>query len=168
MICRWKRDSHGRILSHSSNGKKILEILLEIQTNSTNSNDLILTGGLRIVGCHFPPHLQDRLNRFLLSTNRKNLPALNHLFEQRPISWKGAYFDDARNTDNAWIELSIEYFFDSDHRSTTCIPCLDIDQLNCLDQPRFIWKDVQHTLDIGPRTHYRLVKDLAYKLDAYF
>jgi hypothetical protein len=104
--------------------------------------------------------------------NRKkissSLMVLNHLFEQTPTPWKGAYFDDTRNTDNAWIELSIEYFLDYDHQFTSCIPCLNTEQLNHLDQPRFIWKDVRNTIDIGPRTHYRLIRNLAYKLDAYF
>ena len=83
------------------------------------------------------------------------------------MQWKGAYFDDARNTDNAWIELSIEYFLDSDHQLTSCIPHLHREQLNRLDQPRFIWTDVRHSIDVGPRTHYRLIKNLASKLDAY-
>ena len=108
----------------------------------------------------------------MILNNRKkissSLVALNHLFEQNPIPWKGAYFDDARNTDNAWIELSIEYLLDYDHQLTSCIPYLHNEQLNRLEQPRFVWKDVRHTIDIGPRTHYRLIKNLAYKLDAYF
>ncbi len=108
----------------------------------------------------------------MIFNDRKKIPsslvALNHLFEQNPIPWKGAYFDDARNTDNAWIELSIEYFLDSDHQLTSCIPYLHHEQLNHLAQPRFIWKDVRHSIDIGPRTHYRLIRNLAYKLDAYF
>lgn len=97
-----------------------------------------------------------------------SLVALNRLFEQNPIPWKGAYFDDARNTDNAWIELSIEYIVDFDHQLTSCIPYLQHEQLNRLDQPRFVWKDVRQTIDIGPRTQYRLIRNLAYKLDAYF
>ncbi|UJR27686.1 hypothetical protein I4U23_008964 [Adineta vaga] len=156
MICRWKRDVHGRMLVHSSNGKKILEILLEIQADSHETNDLILTGGLRMLGSRFPPQLQDRLK--------------HQLFQQNPIPWKGAYFDDARNTDNAWIELSIEYILDDDyhHHLTSGIPSLHEEQLCHLEQPRFIWKDVHNTINIGPRTHYRLIRNLAYKLDANF
>src|SRR5579871_3337802 len=41
IICRWKRDLHGRILIHPSNGKKILEILLEIQTDGYETNGFI-------------------------------------------------------------------------------------------------------------------------------
>jgi hypothetical protein len=107
----------------------------------------------------------------ILNNNKKissSLTSLNHLFEQIPTPWKGAYFDDARNTDNAWIELSIEYLLDNDHQLTSCIPCLHNEQLNRLEQPRFVWKDVRHTIDIGPRTHYRLIRNLALKLDAYF
>ncbi|CAF1058255.1 unnamed protein product [Rotaria sordida] len=177
MICRWKRDIYGNIFLHPSNGKKILEILLEIQTDGYATHDFILTGGLRMIGSRFPPQLQDRLKRFIIHTgiilnNRKKISSslieLNHLFEQNPTPWKGAYFDDARNTDNAWIELSIEYLLDNDHQLTSCIPYLHNQQLECLEQPRFIWKDVKNTIDIGPRTHYRLIKNLAYKLDAYF
>lgn len=194
LICRWKRDNNGRLFQHPSNGRKMLEILLEMQTDHQQNNDLILTGGLRMIDSRFPPQLQDRLKRFLLQTgsipienllsiifpilvekifnDRKrtmsSLVALDHLFEQNPIAWKGAYFDDARNTDNAWIELSIEYFFDSDHQFTSCIPDLYYEQLNHLDQPKFVWKDVQHTMDIGPRTHYRLIENLASKFNAYF
>ncbi|CAF2848139.1 unnamed protein product [Rotaria sp. Silwood2] len=177
IICRWKRDIYGNILLHPSNEKKILEILLEIQTDGYTTHDFILTGGLRMIGSRFPPQLQDRLKRFIIHTgiilnNRKkissSLIALNHLFEQNPTPWKGAYFDDARNTDNAWIELSIEYLLDNDHQLTSCIPYLHNQQLEYLEQPRFIWKDVENTIDIGPRTHYRLIKNLAYKLDAYF
>jgi hypothetical protein len=107
----------------------------------------------------------------ILNNNKKissSLTSLNHLFEQIPTPWKGAYFDDARNTDNAWIELSIEYLLDNDHQLTSCIPYLHNEQLNRLEQPRFVWKDVRHTIDIGPRTHYRLIRNLASKLDAYF
>ncbi|CAF4693941.1 unnamed protein product [Rotaria sp. Silwood1] len=177
MICRWKRDIYGNNLLHASNGKRILEILLEIQTDGYATHDFILTGGLRMIGSRFPPQLQDRLKRFIIHTgtilnNRykisSTLNALNHLFEQNPIPWKGAYFDDARNTDNAWIELSIEYLLDDDHQLTSCIPYLHNQQLQYLEQPRFIWKDVENTIDIGPRTHYRLIRNLAYKLDAYF
>ncbi|CAF3569738.1 unnamed protein product [Rotaria socialis] len=177
IICRWKRDIHENILVHPSNGKKILEILLEIQTDSYETRGYILTGGLHMLCSRFPPQLQDRLKRFIIHTgiilnDRKkmslSLAALNYLFEQKPISWKGAYFDDARNTDNAWIELSIEYLFDYDHRLTSCIPCLHHEQLERLEQPRFVWKDVGNTIDVGPRTHYRLIKHLACKLDAYF
>lgn len=194
LICRWKRDNYGRPFQHPSNGKKILEILLEMQTDHQQNSDLILTGGLRMIGSRFPPQLQDRLKRFLIQTgsisifilfstifsillekifnDRKktmsSVAALDQLFEQNPIAWKGAYFDDARNTDNAWIELSIEYFFDSDHQFTSCIPDLHREQLNHLDQPRFVWKDVQHTMQIGPRTHYHLIENLASKFDAYF
>jgi hypothetical protein len=68
IICRWKRDIHGRIILHPSNGKKILEILLEIQTDGYQTNDFILTGGLRMLGSRFPPQLQDRLKRFIIHT----------------------------------------------------------------------------------------------------
>lgn len=71
MICRWKRDPHGRILLHPSNGKKLLEILLEIQTNIYEKKNFILTGGLRMIGCRFPPQLQDRLKRFIIHTGLK-------------------------------------------------------------------------------------------------
>ncbi|CAF1181547.1 unnamed protein product [Adineta steineri] len=177
IICRWKRDIQGRIILHPSNGKKILEILLEIQTDGYETNDFILTGGLHVLGYRFPPQLQDRLKRFIIHAgvifnNEKKISSsligLNHLFEQTPIPWKGAYFDDTRNTDNAWIELSIEYLLDYDHQLTTCIPCLHNEQLSRLEQPRFLWKDVKNTINIGPRTHYRLIRNLAYKLDAYF
>ena len=104
-------------------------------------------------------------NKKMISSS---LNALEHLFEESPTPWKGAYFDDARNTDNAWIELSIEYLLDYDHQLTPCIPCFQNEQLECLEQPRFVWKDVGNTIDIGPRTHYRLLRDLAYKLDAHF
>ncbi len=112
------------------------------------------------------------MHNFNILLGRKKISSslieLNHLFEQIPTPWKGAYFDDARNTDNAWIELSIEYLLDYDHLLTSCIPCLHNDQLHHLEQPRFIWKDVRNTIDIGPRTHYRLIRNLAYKLNAYF
>jgi len=68
MICRWKRDIYGRIQLHPSNGKKILEILLEIQTDEHETNDFILTGGLHMIGSRFPPQLQDRLKRFIIHT----------------------------------------------------------------------------------------------------
>lgn len=97
-----------------------------------------------------------------------SLNALDHLFDQCPTAWKGAYFDDARNTDNAWIELSIEYLFDHNDEFLSSIPSLNYEQLIQLDQPRFIWKDVRQNLDIGPRTHYRLIENLAYKFNAFF
>lgn len=68
IICRWKRDIHGNILIHPSNGKKILEILLEIQMDDSESHSFILTGGLRMIGSGFPPQLQDRLKRFTIHT----------------------------------------------------------------------------------------------------
>lgn len=94
--------------------------------------------------------------------------ALENLFDQQPTTWKGAYFDDIRNTDNAWIELSIDYYFDSNHQYLSCIPELNEEQLSYLDQPRFIWKDVQRTMNIGPRTHYRLIESLVSKLHGHF
>ena len=68
LICRWKRDNYGRILLHPSNGKRMLEILLEIQADHQQNSDLILTGGLQMIGSRFPPQLQDRLKRFVLQT----------------------------------------------------------------------------------------------------
>lgn len=176
LLCRWKRDMHGTILAHPSSGKRILQILLEVQTNGHETHELILTGGLRMIGSRFPPQLQDRLRRFINHTgsrhsifpNRPSMASLERLFEQIPTPWKGAYFDDARNTDNAWIELSIEYFIDDDQQSLACIPYLTDGQLSHVEQPRFVWKDVQRTLNVGPRTHYRLIQDLAYKLNACF
>ena len=66
LLCRWKRDERGCILLHPSNGKRILQILLEVQTDAGEGHDLILTGGLRMIGSRFPPQLQDRLRRFLI------------------------------------------------------------------------------------------------------
>ena len=97
-----------------------------------------------------------------------SLSALDHVFEQSPSPWKGAYFDDARNTDNAWVELSVEYLLDHAGQLLSCVPALDHEQLDRLDQPRFIWQDVRATIPLGPRTHYRLVRNLASRLNAYF
>ncbi|CAF0879739.1 unnamed protein product [Adineta ricciae] len=179
MICRWKRDAHGRLLVHPTSGKNLLEILLEIQADDYETTDLILTGGLRVFGSHLPPQLQDRLGRFLIHAdmirNRQtkmssSFYSLNQLFQHEPVPWKGAYLDDARNTDNAWIELAIGYILDDDenHRLTSCIPSLHEEQLRHLLRPRFVWKDVQNTSDVGPRTHSRLIRSLAHKLDAHF
>lgn len=68
LLCRWKRDAQGNILVHPTNGKRILQILLEIQGDGYDINNLILTGGLKMLGHRFPPQLQDRLRRFLVQT----------------------------------------------------------------------------------------------------
>ena len=56
------------MILHPSNRSKILEILLEMQTDGYGTNDFILTGGLRMIGSRFPPQLQDRLKRFVIHT----------------------------------------------------------------------------------------------------
>ena len=68
LLCRWKRDKHGRILSHPSTHKRVLQLLLEIQIDHHGLPEFILTGGLKMLGCCYPPQLQDRLRRFLILT----------------------------------------------------------------------------------------------------
>ncbi|CAF0797018.1 unnamed protein product [Didymodactylos carnosus] len=171
ILCRWKRDLYGNILLHPTDGRKILEVLLEIQERGRETTDLVITGGLRMLGQKFPPQLQDRLERFVQSARGRfsgiNVNNINRLFDKQPSVWKGAYFDDARNTDNAWIELLIEFLMDDDIL-TSCIPKLTLEQLNKLQQPRFIWKEVKSDIEVGPKTHLRLLRNLTEKLGAHF
>jgi len=164
IVTRWKRDPVMHRFAYKD-GKKVLQF---VATRSKGNEKWGLPGGLRKPGQGIHELIQSEFTEEALGNlegmeNQKEQleDDLDLLFAHGQVVYKG-YVDDARNTDNAWVETMAMNFHDEDGTLLTHF------QFRAGEAEGAVaWLDLEFGTDFEPSTSLML-RITAQKLGAAF
>ncbi|KAJ8035332.1 ADP-ribose pyrophosphatase, mitochondrial [Holothuria leucospilota] len=169
---RWKKGSTGDV--EQKNEKKVLQFLAIKKTRKDTTWSLptmrVKDVSVLLVGDDLSEKVTEDLLFELDFTNneketiRKEVDKFlcNHQYTE---IYKG-YVDDARNTDNAWVEVEARSYHDADKFLFGEWDSQLEERL--FKVPRLKWMDVESSTNMRYTSHKDLLRLTAKKLDAYF
>ncbi|XP_030614039.1 transient receptor potential cation channel subfamily M member 2-like [Archocentrus centrarchus] len=136
VITRW-RDSERSVLEY-------------LATRGESQGTLVLPGGPVDSADHLPPRLKRKMGKELYETINANLSEGKKVFE--------GYVDDCRNTDNAWVEMTVLNIH-LDRKSNVIV---DINNMVLSSHGDLQWQEVSSKATLSPnqREWLRLVAAL--------